>query len=135
MPGLGHRAGEGSRELGERVLARSHHRPAPTVRAGDDPVGERGQETGAYRRGLAAAGGAEHREQGRADEPGYELGDEALAAEEVLRVRGVEGRQAAEGTDQRLGGVGRLFDRVKAPALAGGVQVDDPTSDRGLGRP
>ena len=105
-PDLGHRAGEGSRELGERALARSHHRPAPAVRAGDDPVGERGQETGAYRRGLAAAGGAEHRQQGRADEPGDELGDEALAAEEVLGVRGVEGARPRKGQTRGSEGSG-----------------------------
>ena len=47
---------------------------------------------------------------------------------------GVEGRQAAEGTDQGLRGVGWLVDRVKPGALAGGLQLDDAAGDRGLGR-
>ena len=118
-PRLGHRPGEGPRELGERVLARAHHRPPPALRAGDDPVGERRQEAGAHGRGLAAARGADHREQGRADQAGDELGDQALAAEEVLGVGGVERRQAAEGADLGLRGIRRLVDGVEAGPLAG----------------
>ena len=118
-PRLRHRPGEGPRELGQRALAGAHHRPPPALRAGNDPVGERRQETGAHGRGLAAARGADDREQGRADEAGDELGDQALAAEEVLGVGGVEGRQAAEGADRRLRGIRRLVDRVEARSLAG----------------
>ena len=113
-PRLGHRAGEGPRELGQRALAGAHHRPPPALRAGDDPVGERRQQAGAHGRGLAAARGADHREQGRADQAGDELGDQALAAEEVLGVGGVEGRQAAEGADLGLRGIRRLLDGVEA---------------------
>ena len=73
-PCLGHRAGEGPRELGERVLAGAHQRPAPAIRARDDPARQRRQKAGPHRRGLAAARGPDHGEQGRADQAGDELG-------------------------------------------------------------
>ena len=104
--GLGHRSREGSRQLRQRARAGAHHHPPPPLGAGDDTVGERRQQPGAHRRGLAASGRADDREQGRADQAGDQFGHEALAAEEVLGVRRVEGRQAAEGTDQGSVGSG-----------------------------
>ena len=47
-------------------------------------------------------------------------------------MRGIEGREAAEGADLGLRGVGRLLHRVKARALAGGLKIDDAARDRGL---
>ena len=133
-PRLGHRPGEGPRELGQRPLAGAHHRPPPVLRAGDDPVGQRRQQAGAHGRGLAAARGADHREQGRADQAGDQLCDQALAAEEVLGVGGVEGRQAAEGADRRLRRIRRLFDGVEAGTFAGPLQVDHAARYRCLSR-
>ena len=49
-------------------------------------------------------------------------------------MRGIEGRQAAEGADLGRGRVGRLCGRVEAGALAGCLKLDDPARDRGLGR-
>ena len=133
-PRLRHRPGEGPRELGQRALARAHHRPPPALRAGDDPVGQRRQEAGAHGRGLAAARGADDGEQGRADQAGDELGDQALAAEEVLGVGGIERRQAAEGADRRLRGIRRLLDGVEAGTFAGPLQVDHTARYRCLSR-
>ena len=78
--------------------------------------------------------GPTHRQQGRADQAGDELGCEALAAEEVLGVGCVEGREATEGAGQGFGGIGRLLGLVTAGALAGALQLDDAAGDRGLGR-
>ena len=123
-PRLGHRPGEGPRELGQRPLAGAHHRPPPVLGAGDDPVGERRQEAGAHSRGLAAARGADHREQRRADQAGDELCDQALAAEEVLGVGGVERRQAAEGAHRGCETIRGLLGRIALNSFRGGLQVD-----------
>ena len=117
-PRLRHRPGEGPRELGQRPRAGAHHRPPPALGAGDDAVGQRRQETGPHGRGLAAARGADHREQGRADQPGDELGDQALAAEEVRGVGGIERRQAAVRADQPLGGALRRVGHIRRSPLS-----------------
>jgi hypothetical protein len=131
---LGHRPGEGPRELGQRARAGAHHRLAPTLRAGNDPVGQRRQEASTNGRGLAAARGADDGEQGRADEAGDELCDQALAAEEVLGMSGIERGQAAVGADRRLRGIRRLLDGVEAGMFAGPLQVDHTARYRGPGR-
>ena len=95
-------------ELAHRVLARPHQRARPAFAAGQDPAGQRGQQTGPDDGRLAAAGRADDAEQRRADEPRDELGDELLAAEEVVGVVDVEGRQALVGAQHR---------RSVAPAL------------------
>ncbi len=67
--------------------------------AGEHAAGERGKQSGADNRGLAAPGRPDHGEQGDADETGHELGDQPLAAVEVLHVLHLVGRQSFERTN------------------------------------
>ena len=68
----------------------------PVLAAGQHAVRQGGQQAGPHDRGLAAARRAHDAEQRRADEPGDELGDEPLAAEEVRRVGDLERGEALE---------------------------------------
>ena len=117
-------------ELAQRVLAGADQRLRPVGASGQDSAGEGGQQAGPHDRRLAAARRADDREQRRADEPRDELGDELLAAEEVLGVLGAERREALVGADQRRAG---LF--LVACALAHGLQVGDGSGQLGLERP
>ena len=74
-------------KLGRRSLSRPDDHRFPI---------ERRQEAGSEERRLAASGRPDNRQQRRFREPRHELGDETLAAEEELRVDGLERREAFE---------------------------------------
>ena len=86
-------------ELRERVLARPDEHLAPALAAGQHACGQGREQAGAQHRGLAAARGADDAEQAGADESGNQLGDEPLAAEEVVGIGGLEAGEPLEGTD------------------------------------
>ena len=115
---LGHRPGEGPRELGQRARAGAHHGAPPVLGAWDDAVRQRRQEAGAHGRGLAAARGTDDGEQRRADQAGDQLCDQALAAEEVLGMSGIERGQAAVGADRRLRGARRRVGHIERTPLS-----------------
>ena len=96
---------------------------------GSTPLGERGQQAGAQDRRLAAARRPDDAEQRRADEPGDELGDEPLAAEEVRRVGDLERREPLERAHDRRAVVAR-----QRGALARRLQLDDVAGQLGLHR-
>ena len=126
------------------VLAGADDPHRPALRAGERAARERRQQSGAHRRRLAAPGRTDDGEQRRADQPRDELGHEPLAAEEVLRVRGVEGAEAHVGTDRRgrhvvLGLLERpAHEHVAGEIVLGGAQLGTPVRGApgaGRGRP
>ena len=120
-------------KLPHRVLAGADQRARPSLAAGQHAAGERGQQPGPDHGGLAAAGGADDREQRRADEPRDQVGDELLAPEEVLGVVRVEGREALVWADHGCLGV-RAGACEQPGALAGRLQVHDVAGQLGLQR-
>ena len=83
------------------MCAGAHEPTAPARGSGQHPAREGRQQAGPDGRGLPAAGRSDHREEGRAHEPCDQFGHEPLAAEEVLRVGGVECGEPEEGADRR----------------------------------
>ena len=83
------------------MLAGPHDDRPPVLAAGEHAIRQRGQQTRAHHGGLAASRRADNAEQRRPDEPGDQFGRQAFAAEEVLRVVDVEGREAFERADDR----------------------------------
>ena len=102
-PLVADQAAAGVVEGPQRVLAGAQQDPLPVAAARQGPARQRRQQAGAQHRGLAAPGCADEREQRRADQSRHQLGDQPLAAEEVLGVVGLEGGEALERAhDRRL---------------------------------
>ena len=80
-------------------LARTQQQPPPALAARQDPSGERRQQACAEDRRLAAPRGADDAEEAGPDEARDELGDEPLAAEEVVGVDRLEAREPLERAD------------------------------------
>ena len=116
-------------ELALRVLAGPDEHLLPLLAARQHAARQRRQQAGAKHRGLAASRRSDDRQQRRADEPRDELRDEPLAAEEVLRVVGPEGRQALE----RAHHCGLVVGEQRG-ALARPLQVDDAVGQLSLHR-
>ena len=104
----------------------------PAVAAREHAGGERRQQPGAQRRGLAAPRRADDREQRRAHQARDELRDELLAPEEVLGVVDVEGGEPLERADHGRPVVGR---GEQLGALVGGLERRDAARQLGLERP
>ena len=68
---------------------------------GSTPLASAGSRPARTAEDFPLPGRSDHGEEGRAHEPGDQLGHEPLAAEEVLRVGGVEGGEPEEGADRR----------------------------------
>ena len=82
------------------MRARAQQRDRPAVAARQHAGGQRRHQAGAQQRRLPAPGGADERGERRARLPRDQLGDEALAAEEEVRVVDVERGEALEGADE-----------------------------------
>ena len=109
----GQRPGERAVELLERVLAGSEDRLGPDGAAGQDAARERRQQPRPERGGLAAARVADEPQERAAHEAGDQLGDQALPAEVVVRVRGLELGQALVRADRpQPGGHARAVELV-----------------------
>ena len=108
-----------------------HAPPAPA--AGQHTAGEGREQTGAQDGGLAAARRADDAEEAGADEAGDELGDQPLAAEEVVGVDGLEARQTLERADA-LGcrASRRVRARERPRLLAHELEVDHLACQLGL---
>ena len=87
---------EHAAKLVERPLSGAQQQPPPAFAARQDSAGEGRKKAGAEDRRLAAARRADDAEEARADEARDELGDEPLAAEEVVGVDRLEAREALE---------------------------------------
>jgi hypothetical protein len=98
------------------VLAGTHEHLPPALAAGQHPVGQRREQARPDQRGFSAARGADDADQTRADEVGYQLGNQPLPAEEELSVAGLEAGQAFVGADRRRRTVLQL---LAGQALAG----------------
>ena len=83
------------------MLPRPDDTLRPVLAAGQDAVGERGQQARSQRRGLAAARRPDKRQQRRADELGDELRHEPFPTEEVRSIADVERRQPLVRADDR----------------------------------
>ena len=90
---------EHAAQLVQRPLTGTHQQTSPALAARQDSSGERREQPGAEDRRLAAARRANDAEEAGADEPGDELGDEPLTAEEVVGVDRLEAREALERAD------------------------------------
>ena len=120
-------------ELVHGPLAGAQQETPPAFAARQDSSRERRQETGTEDRRLAAARRADDSEEAAADEPGDELRDESLAAEEVLRVDRLEAREPLERADavgSDTGGGRRAGEGLRL--LACELQVDDAAGELGL---
>ena len=116
-----------------RPLAGAQQHPPPALAARQHSAGERRQEAGAEDRRLAAARRADDAEEAGADEPGDELGDEPLAAEEVLGVGRLEAREPLERADALGSDAGRGRRAGEGPRLlAHELQVDHLAGELGL---
>ena len=80
-------------ELTHGVRARSHDPEVPALAARQGTGVQPGQQPCADERGLAAARGADHRDEALARDPGEGLRDQALTTDEPRRVAGVVRRQ------------------------------------------
>ena len=124
---------EHAAQLIQRPLAGAQQQTPPARATRQDASGERRKQAGAKHRRLAAARRADDAEEAGADEPGDELGDEPLAAEEVVGIHRLEARQTLERTDA-LGGDtsrrGRAGER--ACLLARELEVDHLAGQLGL---
>ena len=108
-----------------------HAPPAPAAR--QHAAGEGREETGAEDRRLAAARRADDAEEAGPDEAGDELGDEPLAAEEVVGVDRLEARQTLERADSLGCHAGRRVRARERPRLlAHQLEVDHLACQLGL---
>ena len=115
-------------KLAQRPLARPDQRLRPAVAPRQDAAREGGQQPGPQHRRLAAPRRSDDREQRCADQARDQLGDQPLASEEVLGVRGVERRQALVRADRRRDG-DVAVGADQAGALASRLQLDDPAGE------
>ena len=97
---------------------------------GSSAARQPGQQARAQRGGLAAARRPDDPQQRRAGEPRCHLGDEALAAEEELRVADVEGGQALERAPRD-----RLTALLSRGSLAHRLDLGDGGRQLSLGAP
>jgi hypothetical protein len=87
---------QGAAQLGVRVGARPEQHLPPPLAARQRARAQRGQHPGAQQRGLAHPRGADDPGQRRLHQPRQQVGDQALAAAEKLRIGAVEKRQPLE---------------------------------------
>ena len=120
----------------QRVSARARQRDRPAAAARQHALGERGQQAGAQRRGLAAAGGPDDAQQRAARDARDHLGDEALAAEENVGVVDVEAGEALERAGPCvLWRLGTLVSRLELDDARGQVVLGRPQPRAVAGRP
>ena len=98
---------EHAAKLVQRPLAGTQQQTPPALAARQHSSGEGRKKAGAEDRRLAAARRADDAEEAGADEAGDELGDEPLAAEEVVGIDRLEARQTLERADPLGGHAGR----------------------------
>ena len=124
---------EHAAKLLQRPLAGAHEHAPPAPAAGQHAFGEGRDETGAEDGRLAAARRADDAEEAGADEAGDELGDEPLAAEEVVGIDGLEARQTLERADS-LGrrASRRVRARERPRLLTHELEVDHLAGQLGL---
>jgi len=100
-------AQQGSLQLGEGIGARLHPDDEPARRAADISLAQHGDHAGLYHAGLAAAAGADHRQEapGAAGilQPPEQPGDQGLAAKELAGVGFLKSAQALVGVLRLLG--------------------------------
>jgi hypothetical protein len=113
----------------QRMLAGAEQRDRPAGAAGQHAVGERGEQSGAHGRRLAAPRRADHAHQARARQPRHHVGHEPLAAEEDGGVAGLERGQPLERACRNA----RLRDRGVG-ALAQALELDDAGHEVVLGQ-
>ena len=95
-------------ERAQRVFTGAQQRDRPALAARQHAGGERGEQSRAQRRGLAAARRPHDPHQRRPGQPCHHLGDEPLAPEEDPGIVHVEGGEALEGAgDDAVGLDGR----------------------------
>jgi hypothetical protein len=73
-------------ELGHGVFTRAQDQLPPAVAAGQHTLPQRREQAGPDQGGLAAARGADHPDQARADQVSDQISDQPLSAEEERRV-------------------------------------------------
>ena len=108
---------EHAAKLFERPLAGTQQQTPPALAARQHSSGEGREKTGAEDRRLAAARRADDAEETGADEAGDELGDEPLAAEEVVGIDRLEARETLERADPLGGNAGRGVRARESPRL------------------
>ena len=116
--------GGGVLERRQRMRAGPDQRLRPALAAGQDAVGQRGEQAGAQGRGLAAARRPDDAHQSRARQAGDHVGHQPLAAEEHRRIVDVERREALErARGQGVGGgkLRALAHRLELDHLGGDV--------------
>ena len=124
---------EHAAKLVQRPLAGTQQQTPPALAARQDSSGEGREETGAEDRRLAAARRADDAEEAGADEAGDELGDEPLAAEEVLGIDRLEARETLERAYPLSGHAGRGGRAREGPRLlAHELEVDHLAGQLGL---
>ena len=124
---------EHAAKLLQRPLAGTQQQTPPALAARQDSSGEGREETGAEDRRLAAARRADDAEEAGADEAGDELGDEPLAAEEVVGIDRLEARQTLERADPLGRHAGRGGRAREGPRLlARQLEVDHLAGQLGL---
>ena len=124
---------ERAAKLVQRPLAGAQQQTAPPLAARQDSSGEGREKTGADERRLAAARRADDAQEADADEAGDELGDEPLAAEEVLGIHRLEARETLERADPLGGHAGRGGRAREGPRLlAHELEVDHLAGQLGL---
>ena len=121
---------EHAAKLVQRPLAGTQQQAPPALAARQHPSGEGREETGAEDRRLAAARRADDAEEAGADEAGDELGDEPLAAEEVVGIDRLEARETLERADAlgRHAGRGGRAERARACSRASWRSITLPAS-------
>ncbi len=124
---------EHAAKLFQRPLAGTQQQTPPALAARQHASGEGRQETGAQDRRLAAARRADDAEEAGADEAGDELGDEPLAAEEVVGIDRLEARETLERADSLGRHAGRGGRARESPRLlARELEVDHLAGQLGL---
>ena len=98
---------ERAAKLVQRPLPGAQQQTPPPLAARQDPSGEGREKTGADEGRLAAARRSDDAQEADADEAGDELGDEPLAAEEILGIHRLEARETLERADPFGGHPGR----------------------------
>ena len=124
---------EGAAKLVQRPLAGTQQQTPPPLAARQGSCGEGREKAGADERRLAAARRADDAQEAGADEAGDELGDEPLAAEEVLGIHRLEARETLERAFPLSGHAGRGGRVREGPRLlAHELEVDHLAGQLGL---
>ena len=111
QPAVVGRRGERLLERAQRMLPGTQHGERPRLAPGQHARGERSEQTGVQRRGLAAAGRPDDPQERGARHPRDQLGHEPLAPEEEARVAGLERGQPLVRADGRVSGHERVATR------------------------